>query len=371
MVWGTITDWAADFLDATIDPATTTGSSTDLCSFTNWPSQLNEARDELLAANPGAVLDRRLMGCGPGFSINTLIFVRPDRAVVSRTIVGGPELPAPWETCTPSATNLLMLGVSADNPATPLDEGGILQQVCNAPGTYTVPDSFDRVDTPPGDPVIRTDTASCSPNTPAGSSVSVPLNGGTTLRGGIDLTFPEVATGGSTTVVTSTTGPAPPTGYKIVGLSEIPLYFDLNTDVSYSGNLTVCIKYDETQVTGPEASLKLLHDAGEGYVDITTSVDAANDIVCGNTTHLSTFVVAERVATATPTPAPSPTPRPTATRPVGVGGTVRLPPAAFAAESAAPARDFGWTVWTCAAFAGGAMLLAAGGWYATRRWRES
>ena len=195
-------------------------------------------------------------------------------------------------------------------------------------------------------------------NTPAGNDVSVELNGGTEELGGIDVTFSLVATGGNTTVTTATAGPPPPTGFKILGLEELPLYFDINSDASYSGDLTVCIRYDETQVAGPEADLKLMHYVDEGFVDITTSVDTANDIICGKTTHLSTFVVAEPVATATPTP------------PTGVGGVVKLPPAAVAAESGAAAEGSGWTFGAYAALVGvgAAAAMGIGGWYARRRW---
>lgn len=81
----------------------------------------------------------------------------------------------------------------------------------------------------------------------------------------------------------------------------------------------------------------------------------------------------------TPTPTPTPTftptrtPTPTATRPsTGVGGEVKLPPAAIAAASDAMASDSGRTVGTYAALAGGiaatALAIAAGGWYTRRRW---
>jgi len=194
-------------------------------------------------------------------------------------------------------------------------------------------------------------------NTPKGSNVLVPLNGGTQTLYSIDLTFSEVTEDGDTSLVTSTTGPPPPTGSKIVGLDESPLYFDINTDASYSGDLSVCVRYDESQVTGPEDNLKLMQRV-DGFDDITTSVDTANHIICGTTTHLSIFVVAEPVATATPTP----------TRPPGVGGTVKLPPAAIAAESSAPAEGSGWGTATWAALAGSAVAIGIGGWYARRRW---
>jgi hypothetical protein len=76
--------------------------------------------------------------------------------------------------------------------------------------------------------------------------------------------------------------------------------------------------------------------------------------------------------TATPiTPTPI-TPTPVTPHPPGVGGKVILPPAAIAAESGAPAEGSGWATAAYAALAGGmgaaAVAVAAGGWYARRRW---
>jgi len=78
--------------------------------------------------------------------------------------------------------------------------------------------------------------------------------------------------------------------------------------------------------------------------------------------------------TSTPTPAsptpPPPTLTPTPTHPPGVGGVVKLPPAAIAAESGAPSEGSAWPMATYAALAGGVagvLAVAAGGWYASRR----
>jgi hypothetical protein len=57
--------------------------------------------------------------------------------------------------------------------------------------------------------------------------------------------------------------------------------------------LTVCVRYDETQVAGPEGNLKLMQRIDSGFVNVTTSVDTANNIICGTTAHLSIFVVVE------------------------------------------------------------------------------
>jgi hypothetical protein len=211
----------------------------------------------------------------------------------------------------------------------------------------------DRRDTPPGDFLALEDTGVCSSNTPVGSNVPVSLNGGTAALAGIDVTFSSVASGGTTSVVTTTAGPPPPTGFKIVGLAQIPLYFDINTGASYSGDLTVCVRYDESQVAGPEANLKLMQRIDSGFVNVTTSVDTANDIICGTTTHLSIFVVVEPLA------AP-------------VGGIVEMH-VDGSDSPASPADDSAGAGPPYAAIAGGAAaaafaIAAAGGWYARRRW---
>jgi hypothetical protein len=85
------------------------------------------------------------------------------------------------------------------------------------------------------------------------------------------------------------------------------------------------------------------------------------------------IIGAAATATATSTSTPThvaPTPTRTPGHPPGVGGTVKLPPAAIAAESGAPSEDSTWPVGTYAALAGGVagvLALAAGGWYASRR----
>lgn len=363
---GTIVPWGdPTVVDATADSSTTTGSPDDLCSFSHWPSQLNGVRDYFLATHPGSILSGRALvrwpGCSPGGPTNILNFDQSD-GTGFYMVVGGdptaPPSPPTTEECGPWVVKYVGLGVTADNPDTSEDEGGIPLRTCIAAGTHTITASLDRNDTPPGDPIVLEDTATCSPNTPAGSGVAVPLNGGTTVLGGIDLTFSNVTEGGSTTVITTTAGPPPPTGFKIVGLAEVPLYFDINTDASYSGDLTVCIKYDESQVAGPEANLKLMQRVDSGFVDVTTSVDAANDIICGSTTHLSIFVVAEPLLAPTPTPGGAP-----------VGGMVNI----RAEDYGAPAQTGAdspshWRAALAGLAAAGVAGLAAAGLYVRRRW---
>jgi hypothetical protein len=190
------------------------------------------------------------------------------------------------------------------------------------------------------------------PNTLLGTDVVVSLNGGLSVIAGIDLTFSEVTADGNTIVVTSAGGPPPPTGFKVVGLSAQPVYYDINTTATFSGPVTVCIKYDETQVHGTESKLKLTHHDGTGFVDVTTSLDVANNVICGTTTALSPFAIME------PESAPS-----------AVGGIAELPevPRAGLQESGSSAVN----ARLLAGLAPGAVLLVAtAAWYARRRWHR-
>lgn len=128
--------------------------------------------------------------------------------------------------------------------------------------------------------------------TPAGTNVYVSLSGGIDAVGGISLSFSKVSSGGNTTVVESGAGPPPPTGFRIVGLNGGPRYWDIDTTAGYSGPITVCIHYDPND-THQETSLKLVHDDGSGFKDVTTSLDIQANIICGTATSLSPFAVVE------------------------------------------------------------------------------
>ncbi len=278
-------------LDATTNPSTTTGSSADLNSFANWPTQLNGVRDAVLSSHPGAVLYARwLLPGGP--ATNLLTFRLPDGSIATLGITGDPgEVPV-TEDCGPETISLIFLGVSLDNPSTPLNEGGVPLITCTTAGTQNFQTSVDRNDTPPGDAVTLFDTATCSPNTPAGSNVSVPLLGGTGSTAGLEVTFSQVTTGGSTSVTGGSSGPPPPTGFQVIGLFGQPFYYDINTTTSFSGPVTVCVRYDDTGLTlSQENALKLMQNEGAGFVDTTSSVDTTSNIICGTATHLSIWAV--------------------------------------------------------------------------------
>jgi len=122
-------------------------------------------------------------------------------------------------------------------------------------------------------------------NTPVGSNVTVSLESAT-------VTFPIVSESGTTTATTLTENPVEPTPsdfYVIEGE-----FTEITTTANYSGNVTVGISYDESQVSNEE-NLRLFHwnDLEEVWEDVTTSVDTVENIVYGEVTSLSPFFVGE------------------------------------------------------------------------------
>lgn len=130
--------------------------------------------------------------------------------------------------------------------------------------------------------VIAIDTT-----TPTGTDVTVAPTTDTTL------TFDDVTSGGDTTVTTSGTGTPPPLGFR---LGSPPVYYEISTTATFTGNVEICINYDETQFPN-ENSLKLFHRTGGNWVNVTTSLNTTTDIICGDVTSFSEFVVVEEEAT--------------------------------------------------------------------------
>jgi hypothetical protein len=110
----------------------------------------------------------------------------------------------------------------------------------------------------------------------------------------LSVTFESVLTRGVTTATISETGPLPPQGYGTVP-SAPAQYYDLSTDAVFSGNVDVCITYDEADITRPDSVLRLFHFEADTWTDVTTSHDTETNTICGSATTLSPFLVAERL----------------------------------------------------------------------------
>jgi len=160
----------------------------------------------------------------------------------------------------------------------------------------------------------------CAP----GTCAPIDIGGGAEVVRGITVTFNGNVTSSGTIVnVQSGTGSPPgplPSGYKVLSGSTGLYYFDINTTATYSGPIVVCMGYAPAALengcdyAGPlpapaknELRLRLLHDAGSGFMDITIPFashgpysDPCANRICGQTTSLSPFVIAEPVDTTAP-----------------------------------------------------------------------
>ena len=171
--------------------------------------------------------------------------------------------------------------------------GGTLNFTLNAPagipgGWYVTTTATDLV------AGGTSEFSSCSVyiNTPTGGSVvSVPVDPNT-LQSPVRLTFTNVSGAGNTSIATGNTGPPPPGS---LSFGDDPTFYNLSSTATFSGSIQVCIHYDEANFSVPETSLRVLHYDGVSWVDITTSLDTNANILCGTTTTLSPFAIAEPI----------------------------------------------------------------------------
>jgi hypothetical protein len=127
--------------------------------------------------------------------------------------------------------------------------------------------------------------------TPAGNDVPVspPDQNGASP---VTLTFENVTQAGITSLTTSAPppgGPAPPDGF---GLGDPPTYYEISTTAGHTGLIRICVNYGAVQYLN-ELDLKLLHYENASWVDITTSLDTANKVICGEAASLSPFLVGQ------------------------------------------------------------------------------
>jgi parallel beta-helix repeat protein len=121
-----------------------------------------------------------------------------------------------------------------------------------------------------------------TPNTAVGAPSSA-----TGLGAGISLTFSDVTSAGVTEVSVLTSSPELPSPYS----DTDALFFDAWTDAGLGLNATIeiCLPYNTALLEEPH----LIHFEDGAWVDVTTSLDEINGIVCGIVSSLSPFAVAE------------------------------------------------------------------------------
>lgn len=118
------------------------------------------------------------------------------------------------------------------------------------------------------------------------------------------IAFNEVTYNGETTVsvYNSTEVAPPPSGFW--ESADQQTYYEVDTTATFQGAATVCFPYPNGLSPEAEQGLKLFHyedtnsppdGVPDAWVDITTSVDTVNNIICGITTSFSPFAIFEKM----------------------------------------------------------------------------
>jgi len=122
--------------------------------------------------------------------------------------------------------------------------------------------------------------------TPGGSNVTVTFPNGSTI------TYDNIASSCSTNLsVVTTPDHNLPSKFRLIRGA----YFDIATNCSYSGDITITMPYDPRDVQGGENNLKLFHWKNNGWQDCTISVNTASNTITGRVTSLSPFMIGDPI----------------------------------------------------------------------------
>src|SRR5258706_2774270 len=127
-------------------------------------------------------------------------------------------------------------------------------------------------------------TSTCNPfgaTTPAGTNIMIrPFPDGAVM-------FETVISDGYSSGTVTNSGPTEPLGFAVACSSN---YFELTSSAVFTGQTTVCFNYSALCTNGaPESAFRLFHYEHSAWVDVTTSIDTTNNIVCGVVTNFSLF----------------------------------------------------------------------------------
>ncbi len=125
------------------------------------------------------------------------------------------------------------------------------------------------------------------PNTFSGNNVNVDLGDGTNVK------FDKVDSTGITSQYISQKGPPPPSGWKALPIDS-PQYHYIETTSQFSGNIKVCLTYNDSSLTPAGESELRLHvfdPQTATWTNISTSQETSNNIICGEVSHLSAFAI--------------------------------------------------------------------------------
>jgi hypothetical protein len=104
----------------------------------------------------------------------------------------------------------------------------------------------------------------------------------------VSMKFDNIIDSGTTTVTTSTTNP----GEEMAHFKFHGSFYNITTTADFNGIINISMSYDDTGIPlAKEANLRLKHWDGTAWVDITTYLDTINNIIYGETSSLSPFVI--------------------------------------------------------------------------------
>ncbi|UCB42269.1 MAG: carboxypeptidase regulatory-like domain-containing protein [Dehalococcoidales bacterium] len=120
--------------------------------------------------------------------------------------------------------------------------------------------------------------------TPAGDNIIV-----NDIYNEVTVTFATVIEDGSTSINVAEYDPSDGTiEFRVVGK-----YYDISTDASYDGTITITITYDDTGLQKPEENLKLWHWDGTHWSAVDCVIDEEENTITAIVDSLSWFAVGE------------------------------------------------------------------------------
>ncbi|MBA3854732.1 MAG: hypothetical protein C0503_09960 [Gemmatimonas sp.] len=203
----------------------------------------------------------------------------------SETLISYPRISAYAYSFSPTGQYLGSISVGASSYAYRVAKPRV--RVVGEPGTYTI-DAYANVDGSDVSFGRFTLELKAPLPTPVGTNVTV------TPTPGVTFEFDNVTTAGVTTVSQLPVGPALPGGYSNLTSNGAKIYYSASTTATFSGYIDVSISYDPATVPAAlEGDLHLFYydKPSESWIDITTSVDQAGNLVTGTAPGLSTFAI--------------------------------------------------------------------------------
>jgi len=128
-------------------------------------------------------------------------------------------------------------------------------------------------------------------NTVTGSNVAVQPMDSTSGTSPAVLTFADVTRGGTTTLASSASGPAPPAGFR-TGTPAV--LYNLATTAGYASTIGVALSFNGASFHHP-AKVRLFHSENGAWVDRTVAINPARAYAVARVTSLSPFALFEPI----------------------------------------------------------------------------